>query len=114
MQRGKVWVWASFALLCWSARASAQAPSVKESPLAKVRAQLTHYDLKPQGTLALLPKLQSHARSASGSEAAEAAFLRAAAASDLLFLADYTQNAELRAGLASHFGVAPAGLAPAI
>jgi hypothetical protein len=114
MQRGKVWVWASLALLCWSARANAQTPGVKESPMAKVRVQLTHYDLTPQGTIALLPVLASHARTAKGPEAAEASFLRAAAASDLLFLAEYTQNAALRASLASQFGVAPEALGQAI
>jgi hypothetical protein len=79
-----------------------------------VRAQLTHYDLAPHGTLALLPLLLDHARTASGPEAAEAAFLRAAAANDLSFLADYTQNAALRDALASHFGVAAADLGQAI
>src|SRR5262245_14253545 len=73
-------LWASLTLVCLAVRANAQTPSVKQSPLAGVREKLTHYDLSPQGTLALLPELARHAQAATGSEAGEAAFLRAAAA----------------------------------
>ncbi|HKU40567.1 MAG TPA: hypothetical protein VJR89_20545 [Polyangiales bacterium] len=107
-------LWASLTLVCLAVRANAQTPSVKQSSLAGVRKQLTHYDLSPQGTLALLPQLAQQARAGAGSEAAEAAFLHAAAATDLLFLADYAADETLRAGLASHFGVPAEGLPQAI
>jgi hypothetical protein len=108
-------VWAALVLVAPVAHANEQTPTVKESPLARVRSQLTHYDLAPQGTLALLPQLAEFTRTLRGTgEAAEAAFLRAAAANDLLFLADFLGNEALRTGLATEFGVPPDGLAPAI
>jgi hypothetical protein len=96
------------------ARANDRTPSVKD-PLASVRTQLTHYDLEPQGTLALLPKLAELMRTLQGKpEAAEAAFLHAAAANDLLFLAEFFGREQLRAGLAAELRVPPEALAAAI
>jgi hypothetical protein len=110
-----VGIWTALVLVAPDARANEQTPSVKETPLAHVRRQLTHYDLEPQGTVALLPQLAEVARTLRGTPAAaEAAFLRAAAANDLLFLADYFGNDALRAGLATEFGVAPEAVAAAI
>jgi hypothetical protein len=107
-------VWAFLIAAGSAPAASAQTASVKESPLARVRSALLHYDLSPQGTLALLPQLAELARTSKGSEAGEAAFLRAAAARDLLFLADYLPDESLRVGLAAQLGVAPEALASAI
>lgn len=100
-------LWAGLLGFAPAALANEQTPSVKDSPLARVREQLTHYDLEPQGTLALLPRLAEFTRTMKGPDAAEAAFLRVAAASDLLFLADFLHHDALRAGLATEFGVAP-------
>lgn len=110
-----VGILATLVLVAPVVRANEQTPTVKESPLVHVRAQLTHYDLEPQGTLAQLRQLAEFARTLRGTPpAAEAAFLRAAAANDLLFLADYFGNDALRAGLAAEFAVAPDALALAI
>jgi hypothetical protein len=109
-----VGIWSVLLLVAPIARANEQTPTVKESPLARVRAQLTHYDLAPQGTLALLPQLAELARTLHGAQAAEAAFLRAAAANDLFFLADYLHDDGLRVGLAGALGVAPDLVATAI
>lgn len=96
------------------ARANEQTASVKD-PLASVRVQLTHYDLEPQGTLTVLPQLAALMHSLRGTpEAAEAAFLRAAAANDLLYLAEFFGRDALRAGLAAEFKVAPDALPGAI
>jgi hypothetical protein len=109
-----VGIWAALMLVGAVARANEQTPTVKESPLARVRAQLTRYDLEPQGTVALLPQLAVLARTLRGPEAAEAAFLRAAVANDLFFLADYLGNEALRTSLATAFAVAPEALPTAI
>jgi hypothetical protein len=107
--------WGTLLLIAPLAHANEQTPSVKESPLSRVRTQLTHYDLEPQGTVALLPQLAELTRTLHGTPAAaEAAFLRAAAANDLLFLADFLRNDRLRAALAAALGVTADGLAPAI
>ncbi|HVZ32594.1 MAG TPA: hypothetical protein VG963_09220, partial [Polyangiaceae bacterium] len=81
---------AGLLVLMLGARANAQTPSVKESALGLLRPKLTHYDLSPQGTLTVLHDLGQQAVALAGRpEGAEAAFLRAAVAADLAFLADY-------------------------
>ncbi len=97
--------------LALSARANAQTPSVKESALGLLRPKLTHYDLSPQGTLTVLHELGQQASAHAGHpEGVESAFLRAAAAADLVFLADYLGDGQLADRVAEELGVAPQAL----
>jgi hypothetical protein len=91
--------------------AKAETVRVKDPTLMQLRASLSHYDLSPDGTLRSIRQLAEFSRehpASNGSD--EADFLRAAVASDLLFIADFTKDAELHAKLASAFGTANDGL----
>lgn len=76
-----------------------------------IRAELRGYDLRPHGTLRLLGELTAClAQPAQDARADEARFVRAAVASDLSFVATFSQNTLLRDRLAQALGVGPEGL----
>ena len=95
--------------------AKAETAPVKDSTLTRARGALVHYDLGPDGTLSLLPALAKYAQEHKGStQGDEAAFLRAAAASDLWFISNFTDDVALRTRLAEALGVETAALTEAI
>jgi hypothetical protein len=96
-----------------AASAKAETQSAKESTVARLRSQLSHYDLGPDGTIRVLEELgrfSTEAENHASAAADEAAFLRAAVGSDLLFLAGFSGDQALATRIAESFGVAPDAL----
>ena len=96
-------------VLCGSAKA--ETTSVKDTTLLSARAALSHYDLRPTGTAEQLAALGRYIHDHAGErEADEAQFLQAAVASDLWFIAEITQDPQLKAAILGSLGVQESAL----
>jgi hypothetical protein len=96
-------------VLCGSAKA--ESTSVKDTTLLSARAALSHYDLRPTGTTTQLAALGRYAREHAGErESDEAKFLQAAVASDLWFVAEITEDPQLKAAILGSLGVEESAL----